>query len=375
VQQQEVYAGAYAARQSTSGLATWAYEQLSIPQSTVYYRSRFKIISQTSNVYLLKFRTATGGSLLGVFVNSAGKLAYRNDTNSTTTTSTTNATSGVWHDLEMRVTIAGAASQTEVWLDDVRIDALSKTESLGTTPIGRIQLGDNSTGRSYDVAFDNVVADINPIDMTPPSVAQQNRWTMRSSKIVFSGAASDNVALSAVEFFANGAHVGSDYSAPYGVIWDSTTTSDGPITITARALDIGFNATTSTGRTITVDNTPPNTVIDSGPFGTDSSNSATFTFSANEAGISFLCLIDSVEIEGCTSPQVFNGLSNGSHTFQVTATDVAGNTDPTPASRTWTVDPDAPTATHTATVSHPSPTGRLRSHPYTATATSTPVTG
>jgi hypothetical protein len=31
------------------------------------------------------------------------------------------------------------------------------------------------------------------------------------------------------------------------------------------------------------------------------------------------------------------GLSNGSHTFRVRATDPAGNTDPTPAERTWTV--------------------------------------
>jgi hypothetical protein len=379
VQQQEVYDGTYAVRQSTSGLATWAYKQLSVPQPTVYYRLRFKLISQSSNVYLLKFRTATGGSLMGVFVNSTGKLAYRNDTNSTTSTSTTNVTSGVWHDLEARVTIDGAASQTEVWLDDIRIDALSKTESLGTTPIGRLQIGDNSTGRSYDVAFDNVVVDINPIDMTPPSVALTEPLdnAVVKDSVFLAATASDNVSLSEVEFYANGVRVGTDYSAPYGVIWDSTTTSDGPVTIIARALDIGFNATTSTSRTVAVDNTPPNTVINSGPSGTDSSTSATFTFSSNEIGVSFLCLIDTVEIEGCTSPQTFNGLANGSHIFQVTATDGAGNTDPTPASRTWTVNTSGPTSTYTATAS---PTATATYTPtvtptFTSTATSTPVTG
>jgi hypothetical protein len=379
VQQQEVYNGVYAARQSTNGSATWAYKQLSSTQSTLYYRLRFKIISQSSNMYLLKFRTATGGSLLGVFVNSTGKLAYRNDTNSTTSTSTTDVTSGTWHDLQTRITVNGLNSETEIWLDGVRIDALSKTESLGSAQIGRIQVGDNSTGRSYDVAVDNVVVDINPIDMTPPSVAltEPTDNAIVKDSVFLAATASDNVALSQVEFLVNGVPVGTDYSAPFGVIWDSTTTGDGPVTITARATDIGLNATTSTGRTVSVDNTPPNTVIDSGPSGTDSSSSATFTFSSNETNVSFLCLIDSVEIENCTSPKTFNGLSNGSHTFQVTATDAAGNTDPTPASRTWTVNTAGPTATATATAS---PTATVTYTPtitptYTPSATSTPLTG
>ena len=44
----------------------------------------------------------------------------------------------------------------EVWLDGVRVDALSTaTVNLGTTPVGRMQIGDVQSGRSYDVAFDD----------------------------------------------------------------------------------------------------------------------------------------------------------------------------------------------------------------------------
>jgi hypothetical protein len=72
-----------------------------------------------------------------------------------------------------------------------------------------------------------------------------------------------------------------------------------------------------------------------------SSTSAVFGFSSSEAGSTFACKLDGVAVS-CSSPVSFSGLSDGSHTFQVTATDQAGNTDPTPASQTWTVDTKAP---------------------------------
>ena len=47
----------------------------------------------------------------------------------------------------------------------------------------------------------------------------------------------------------------------------------------------------------------------------------------------------------CTSPNTTASLADGSHTFEVRAIDVAGNTDPTPDSRTITVDTVAPQTT------------------------------
>jgi hypothetical protein len=48
---------------------------------------------------------------------------------------------------------------TDVWLDGTKITALSKTQNLGTGAIGRIQLGDNSGSRTYDVALDDIAVD------------------------------------------------------------------------------------------------------------------------------------------------------------------------------------------------------------------------
>jgi hypothetical protein len=92
------------------------------------------------------------------------------------------------------------------------------------------------------------------------------------------------------------------------------------------------------------DTTAPETTVDSGPSGTVSSTSASFSFSSTETGSNFECKLDTGSFEACTSPTSLTNLSDGSHTFQVRATDVAGNTDATPASQTWTVDTIAPGA-------------------------------
>ena len=92
----------------------------------------------------------------------------------------------------------------------------------------------------------------------------------------------------------------------------------------------------------TVDRIPPDTSISSGPSGTVSSSSADFAFSSTEPGSAFECSLDGGAFGACTSPKSYAGLADDSHTFQVRATDAAANTDPTPASTTWTVDTSAP---------------------------------
>lgn len=85
---------------------------------------------------------------------------------------------------------------------------------------------------------------------------------------------------------------------------------------------------------------------------TRTSPKATFKFYSDESGSTFECKMDDGDWETCTSPKEYTGLSDGSHTFQVRATDQpAGNTDPTPESRQWYVDTTPP---ETTIDSHPS---------------------
>ncbi|MBK5111271.1 MAG: PQQ-dependent sugar dehydrogenase, partial [Thermoleophilia bacterium] len=90
------------------------------------------------------------------------------------------------------------------------------------------------------------------------------------------------------------------------------------------------------------DTTPPDTTIDSGPTGTINTDQATFTFSGTPAGdtAKVQCKIDSDTdtFADCTSPKTFTGLSDGPHTASFRAEDGAGNWDPSPAARTFTVD-------------------------------------
>jgi hypothetical protein len=85
------------------------------------------------------------------------------------------------------------------------------------------------------------------------------------------------------------------------------------------------------------DTTPPDTIIDSGPSGTTNDPTPTFTFHSTEAGSTLRCKLDARAFVACASPRTTGHLLDGTHTFQVRAKDAAGNLDPTPASRSFTV--------------------------------------
>ena len=84
------------------------------------------------------------------------------------------------------------------------------------------------------------------------------------------------------------------------------------------------------------DRTAPDTKIDKGPKKKSAKKKATFEFSSTEAGSTFKCKLDKGAFEPCTSPQKVKA-KKGKHTFEVQATDAAGNTDATPATYSWKV--------------------------------------
>ena len=106
------------------------------------------------------------------------------------------------------------------------------------------------------------------------------------------------------------------------------------------------------------DTTPPNTSINSGPSGPTTSTAASFSFSSSELGSSFACKLDAGSWGACGSPKGYSELGLGAHTFSVRATDAAANTDPSPASWSWTVEapPDTTPPETTITAQPPANT-------------------
>jgi hypothetical protein len=141
--------------------------------------------------------------------------------------------------------------------------------------------------------------------------------------------------------------IGSSSTGPsYTVTWASQP-ADGTYQVLARATDAAGNTLDSAKRTVVIDNSPPDTTITAAP-ASPSTPSVSFSFTSTQTGSTFECELDGGGFSACTSPKPYTGLSGGSHTFRVRATDPAGNVDATPASHTWTVDAVAPNTTITA---------------------------
>ncbi|MDQ2969172.1 MAG: chitobiase/beta-hexosaminidase C-terminal domain-containing protein, partial [Actinomycetota bacterium] len=147
---------------------------------------------------------------------------------------------------------------------------------------------------------------------------------------------------------------------PYNVSW-SIPAADGNHALAAVATDNAGHPATAI-RNVSVDRTAPNTTILTKPSDPSSVAVPSFTFTSSEPGSTFECRIDGGAFVPCTSPHNVAGLTDNAHTFDVRATDPAGNTDATPDSWTWHRDTNNPTGTLN------SPGANIR---QTATLTST----
>jgi len=91
-------------------------------------------------------------------------------------------------------------------------------------------------------------------------------------------------------------------------------------------------------RAFTVDSKPPETTITSGPADgqTINTDAPEFAWASSEVGSTFACVTDGTPLTSCDLAFA-SGTTAGKHSFSVAATDLAGNTDPTPATRSFTI--------------------------------------
>lgn len=267
-----------------------------------------------------------------------------------------------WLDVDI-TTWATSGTFGKTWTESSTVSGLADTVHT---------IGDLEASKYYNVSVDSVLGqDITGADCTGGicrSDAQGRisfTYAGTHSTHTFSVAAGDNTAPTTTASVATGTYTSTQsvtltcddgsgvgcattyYTTDGTTPTTSSTQYSGAISIAATTTlkffsrDSNLNVESVNTNTYTIDTTAPETTIDSSPSAAIGTASATFTFSADEAS-TFQCKMDSGAYASCTSPKNYTGLTEGSHTFLVKATDTATNEDATPASDTFTVDTIAP---------------------------------
>ena len=206
------------------------------------------------------------------------------------------------------------------------------------------------------------------VDTTAPTVsmtAPANGVVVTGTAVTVSASASDNVGVSGVQFLLDGVSLGAeDTTAPYSITWNSTTTTSGLHTLSARARDAAGNTATASNVNVTVDNQAPTVPTGLGAAAASSTQiNLSWTASTDNVGVTgyriFRC-----QGAACTpSAQVATSTTNAyantgltastTYTYAVAAFDAAGNASAASASVSATtqpaqVDTTAPTISVTA---------------------------
>jgi len=233
--------------------------------------------------------------------------------------------------LMMAANPALAPSQIESLLKSTAVD-------LGTAGYDQYY----GFGRVNAASAVQAAAQARPSDTQPPTVAIASPAVGASVKglVTVDANASDNVGVSRVELYVNGALRATDAASPYGFSWDSAAVADGRATLVARAYDAAGNATNSSSVVVNVANAVAlvaDTVAPTVSIRNPANNSVVagvVSISASAAdnrGISNLSLYVDGELKssGNVSSTSYSWntkkVASGAHTISAVATDTSGN--------------------------------------------------
>ena len=122
----------------------------------------------------------------------------------------------------------------------------------------------------------------------------------------------------------------------------SLTTDDYGFANATSTTGSGGSTTTDPGSSTPTDATPPDTSIATHPADPTTATTASFSFTSTEANPTFRCTLDGAAT-ACGSPHDVGQSRRSADAVaqlpRVAATDPAGNTDPTPATFDWSVQP------------------------------------
>lgn len=201
------------------------------------------------------------------------------------------------------------------------------------------------SAKAYDPAGNvttSTIINVNVADTTSPSVSvtAPTGGSSVSGTIAFSANATDNVAVSKVEFYTGSTLRGTDTTAPYSISLDSKQLANGAVSLTVKAFDAANNSTTSSAVSVTVNNTttppvdttPPTVSISSPTDGASVSGSVNIgAVATDNIGVSKVeFYVDgALKNSDTTAPFGYSlntsTLTNASHVIMAKAFDAANN--------------------------------------------------
>ena len=230
----------------------------------------------------------------------------------------------------------------------------------------------NSAG--VESAYSNIV----PIaELAPPtvSISSPSSNAALSGTVSVTASASDNVGVTRVEFYVNGALQYTDSSTPYLYSWNTTSIASGAYTVSAKAYDAAGNVGSSSNVSVTVLNDTTAPVVSLSSPGNNSTLSGTVAVTASASDNVGVTRVEfygdgALLSAGNVAPYSYSWnttlLANGSHTLSAKAYDATGNVGQS-ATFTVAVNNQVPDTTAPAVGSF--------SLPATSTALSVPISG
>jgi len=197
------------------------------------------------------------------FTNIQGGLSVSTDTDFFALTLTPGETldlamtgpGGVDWDLKL---FNAAGTQLAISQGSSTSEAITYTNTGATnaTVYANVYVYSGTSATPYDLAL-TYAGGTSGGDTTPPTASASESGT--SGTITLSATATDNVGVTKVEFYIDGALVGTDTTSPYSVTYDSTLLANGTHSLVAKAYDAAGNIGSSSAVSFSVSNTIPGT--------------------------------------------------------------------------------------------------------------------
>ena len=182
VQTDVVADGLFSARLTNKGGApVYGIKTLDQTYSRFFIRMRVQILDVGDRpVTLLNLRPSPNRSFLALRVEPGGQLSFETGATGITSTSTAALEMDTWHDIQIFADNTTDNPRVRVWVDQMEMTSMRQHAWLGDGGMKIIQIGDNTAGRRFDIAFDDIRVDENFIPANRPADPVSGTLTVRA---------------------------------------------------------------------------------------------------------------------------------------------------------------------------------------------------